>query len=221
MKNKKITVILVDDHAVVRAGFRLLLATEESIEVIAEAERGEQVLQLYVDLKPDIIVMDLSMAGIGGLEATRRLVLREPNAKIIVFSVHHEKVYISRAMNAGAKGYICKHAHPDVLITAIKKVAHGEIYVEPNLINDAENPSDSINYQTIIDNFSPREFDVFLLLAKGLTAHTISEKLCLSYKTAANYGTNIRHKLNVVSVAELAHIALLLNLTKSVREKVL
>ncbi len=212
MNAKKITVILVDDHAVVRAGFRLLLATEESIEVIAEAERGEQVLQLYVDLKPDIIVMDLSMAGIGGLEATRRLVLREPNAKIIVFSVHHEKVYISRAMNAGAKGYICKHAHPDVLITAIKKVAHGEIYVEPNLINDAENPSDSINYQTIIDNFSPREFDVFLLLAKGLTAHEIAEQLCLSYKTVANYGTTIRAKLNVNSSAELAHIALSLNL---------
>ena len=214
MKTEKITVILVDDHAIVRAGFRLLLATEANIEVIAEAERGEQALQLYSDLKPDIIIMDLSMAGMGGLETTRRLVLRHENVKIIVFSVHHEKVYVQRAMNAGAKGYICKHAHPEVLITAIKKVANGEIYVEPNLIDEAENPSDSMDYQAIIDAFSPREFDVFLLLAKGLTAHTISEKLCLSYKTAANYGTNIRQKLNVNSGAELAHIALLLNLTK-------
>ncbi|MEI7795388.1 MAG: response regulator transcription factor [Methylococcaceae bacterium] len=214
MKTEKITVILVDDHAIVRAGFRLLLATEANIEVIAEAERGEQALQLYADLQPDIIIMDLSMAGMGGLETTRRLVLRHENVKIIVFSVHHEKVYVQRAMNAGAKGYICKHAHPEVLITAIKKVANGEIYVEPNLIDDAENSPDSMDYQAIIDNFSPREFDVFLLLAKGLTAHTISEKLCLSYKTAANYGTNIRQKLNVNSGAELAHIALLLNLTK-------
>jgi DNA-binding NarL/FixJ family response regulator len=212
--NKKITVILVDDHAVVRAGFRLLLSTEMDIEVIAEAERGEQALQLYADLKPDVIVMDLSMAGVGGLETTRRLVLRDSTAKIIVFSVHHEKVYVQRAMNAGAKGYICKHAHPDVLITAIKKVANGEIYIEPNLIDDAENSSVSTEYQTIIDLFSPREFDVFLLLAKGLTAHKISEQLCLSYKTAANYGTNIRNKLNVASAAELTHIALLLNLTK-------
>ncbi len=214
MNSKKITVILVDDHAIVRAGFRLLLATEENIEVIAEAERGEQALQLYADLKPNVIVMDLSMAGIGGLETTRRLILRHEEAKVIVFSVHHEKVYVQRAMNAGAKGYICKHAHPDVLITAIKKVANGEIYVEPNLIDDVENSPDSMDYQTIVDDFSPREFDVFLLLAKGLTAHDISEKLCISYKTAANYGTNIRTKLNVNSGAELAHIALLLNLTK-------
>ena len=214
MNTEKITVILVDDHAIIRTGFRLLLATEENIEVIAEAERGEQALQLYADLKPNVIIMDLSMAGIGGLEATRRLVLRDSSAKIIVFSVHHEKVYVQRAMNAGAKGYICKHAHPDVLITAIRNVANGEIYIEPNLIDDAENSSNSMDYQTIIDAFSPREFDVFLLLAKGLTAHTISEKLCVSYKTAANYGTTIRHKLNVNSGAELAHIALLLNLTK-------
>ena len=214
MKTKKITVILVDDHAIVRAGFRLLLATEENIEVIAEAERGEQALQLYADLKPDIIIMDLSMAGIGGLETTRRLVLRDSTAKIIVFSVHHEKVYVQRAMNAGAKGYICKHAHPDVLISAIKKVANGETFIEPNLIDDASNPPDSMDYQAILDSFSPREFDVFLLLAKGLTAHHISKQLCLSYKTAANYGTNIRAKLNVNSGAELAHIALLLNLTK-------
>jgi DNA-binding NarL/FixJ family response regulator len=209
MKNKNITVILVDDHAVVRAGFRLLLSTETNIEVIAEAEKGEQVLQLYADLKPDVIVMDLSMAGIGGLEATRRLVSREPSVKIIVFSVHHENVYISRAMNAGAKGYICKQAHPDVLINAIKKVANGEIYVEPNLMDESNS-----DFQTIVNNFSPREFDVFLLLAKGLTAHDVADKLCLSYKTAANYGTNIRTKLNVNSSAELAHIALSLNLMK-------
>lgn len=207
MNTKKITVILVDDHAVVRAGFRLLLATETDIDVIAEAEKGEQVLQLYADLKPDVIVMDLSMAGIGGLEATRRLVSRYDDVKVIVFSVHHENVYISRAMNAGAKGYICKHAHPEILITAIKKVANGEIYIESNLIDEPNS-----DFQTIVKNFSPREFDVFLLLAKGLTAHDISEKLCLSYKTVANYGTAIRNKLNVNSSAELAHIALSLNL---------
>lgn len=207
MKNEKITVILVDDHAVVRAGFRLLLSIESDIEVIAEAEKGEQVLQLYANLKPDVIVMDLSMPGIGGLEATRRLVLREPTAKIIVFSVHHEKVYISRAMNAGAKGYICKQAHPEVLITAIKKVANGEVYVEPNLVYELKS-----DFQAIVNDFSPREFDVFLLLAKGFTAHDVAENLCLSYKTVSNYGTNIRTKLNVNSSVELAHIASSLNL---------
>jgi DNA-binding NarL/FixJ family response regulator len=210
MNTAKITVILVDDHAIVRAGFRLLLATESNIDVIAEASRGEEILQIYSELKPDIVVMDLSMAGIGGLETTRRLVMREDDAKIIVFSVHHEKVYIQRALDAGARGYICKHAHPDMLIDAIKQVAKGRIYIDPSLVDDAQHQEDMTTYQTIIATLSPREFDVFVLLAKGMTAHQISDELCLSYKTVANYGTTIRSKLNVTSMAQLANIATLL-----------
>jgi DNA-binding NarL/FixJ family response regulator len=210
MNTAKITVILVDDHAIVRAGFRLLLATESNIDVIAEASRGEEILQIYSELKPDIVVMDLSMAGIGGLETTRRLVMREDDAKIIVFSVHHEKVYIQRALDAGARGYICKHAHPDMLIDAIKQVAKGRIYIDPSLVDDAQHQENMTTYQTIIATLSPREFDVFVLLAKGMTAHQISDELCLSYKTVANYGTTIRSKLNVTSMAQLANIATLL-----------
>jgi DNA-binding NarL/FixJ family response regulator len=210
MNTAKITVVLVDDHAIVRAGFRLLLATESDIDVIAEASRGEEILQIYSELKPDIVVMDLSMAGIGGLETTRRLVMREDDAKIIVFSVHHEKVYIQRALDAGARGYICKHAHPDMLIDAIKQVAKGRIYIDPSLVDDAQHQEDMTTYQTIIATLSPREFDVFVLLAKGMTAHQISDELCLSYKTVANYGTTIRSKLNVTSMAQLANIATLL-----------
>lgn len=210
---QKITVLLVDDHAVVRAGFRLLLSTEEEIEVIAEAQCGEQALQIYGELQPDVVIMDLSMTGIGGLEATRRLVLRDEQAKVIILSVHHEKIYVQRALNSGVKGYICKHAHPETLITAIKKVMNGEMYVEQNLFEKSEDLAQPTDYQTIINTFSPREFDIFLLLAKGLTAHKISEQLCLGYKTVANYGTNIRNKLSVNSSAELAHIALSLNLT--------
>ena len=210
MNTAKITVILVDDHAIVRAGFRLLLATESDIDVIAEASRGEEILQIYSELKPDIVVMDLSMAGIGGLETTRRLVMREDDAKIIVFSVHHEKVYIQRALDAGARGYICKHAHPDMLIDAIKQVAKGRIYIDPSLVDDAQHQENMTTYQTIIATLSPREFDVFVLLAKGMTAHQISDELCLSYKTVANYGTTIRSKLNVTSMAQLANIATLL-----------
>ncbi len=210
MNTAKITVILVDDHAIVRAGFRLLLATESDIDVIAEASRGEEILQIYSELKPDIVVMDLSMAGIGGLETTRRLVMREDDAKIIVFSVHHEKVYVQRALDAGARGYICKHAHPDRLIDAIKQVAKGRIYIDPSLVDDAQHQEDMTTYQTIIATLSPREFDVFVLLAKGMTAHQISDELCLSYKTVANYGTTIRSKLNVTSMAQLANIATLL-----------
>jgi two-component system, NarL family, invasion response regulator UvrY len=209
----RIKVILVDDHAVVRAGFRMLLATDDTIEVIAEAERGEQACQLYLEKQPDVMVMDLSMPGIGGLETIRRICNRESHAKILVFSVHNEWVYVDRALNAGARGYITKHAHPDILIAAIQKIAEGETYIEQGLMRDdalayERQVTSDTDYKSIIGSFSAREFDVFLLLAKGLTAHKIADELCLGYKTVANYGTQIRTKLKVASVAELAHIAI-------------
>jgi len=207
----KIKVILVDDHAVVRAGFRMLLSAEADIDVIAEADRGEAACQLYLEQQPDVLVLDLSMPGIGGLESIRRICNRDSNAKILVFSVHDEMVYVDRAMSAGARGYITKNSAPDILVSAIQQIAAGEIYIEQGLMKNRPLLQD---YQTVVDSLSAREFDVFLLLAKGLTAHKISDELCLGYKTVANYGTQIRSKLNVSSVAELAHIALVLGMMK-------
>ena len=217
---KRIRVILVDDHAVVRAGFRMLLSTDATIEVIAEAERGEAACQLFLEKQPDVMVLDLSMPGIGGLETIRRICNRDSYAKILVFSVHDERVYVDRAMKAGAKGYITKHAHPEILIAAIQKIAEGEVYIEQGLLWDDGTLSSKVtetntsDYNTIIGSLSAREFDVFLLLAKGLTAHKIADELCLGYKTVASYGTQIRSKLRVSSVAELAHIAMVLGVMK-------
>jgi len=211
----RIKVILVDDHAVVRAGFRLLLATADDIEVIAEAERGEQACQLYLEQQPDVMVLDLSMPGIGGLESIRRICNRDSDARILVFSVHDEMVYVDRAMNAGAKGYITKNSAPGILVEAIQKIAEGGIYIEQGLMKNMPAQNSEVEYQTIIDTLSAREFDVFLLLAKGLTAHKIADELCLGYKTVANYGTQIRSKLKVSSVAELAHIAMVLGVMKN------
>lgn len=199
-----IKVILVDDHTVVRAGFKMLLATDEQIEVIAEAERGEQAIQLYLDKQPDVMVMDISMPGIGGLEAIRRICKRDSQAKILVFSVHNEQVFINQAIEAGAKGFISKNSAAHILIEAIQYIDNGKRYIEDGLM-----PAMPSAQQKIIDTLSPREFDIFLLLAKGQTAHKISADLCLSYKTVANYSTQIKKKLNVVTVAELTHIALL------------
>ncbi|OTE97131.1 DNA-binding response regulator [Crenothrix sp. D3] len=214
-----IKIILVDDHAIVRAGFRMLLATEDSINVIAEAERGEQACQLYTELQPDVMVMDLSMSGIGGLEAIRRICHRDSNAKILVFSVHDESVYIDRAINAGAKGYISKNAHPDSLIEAIQSVAAGELYIEQGLLKQVIPSTEPLpsgdDYKAIIESLSAREFDVFLLLAKGYTAHKIADELCLGYKTIANYGTQVKSKLKVSTSAELVHIAILLGMIKN------
>ena len=148
--NTPIKIILVDDHAIVRKGFQMLLATESSINVIAEAERGEQACQLYSELKPDVVVLDLSMPGIGGLETIRRICHRDSNAKILVFSVHDESVYIDRAISAGAKGYISKNAHPDSLIAAIQTVAAGELYIEQGLYNEAiENFKKVLEIETV------------------------------------------------------------------------
>ncbi|MGZ8189713.1 MAG: response regulator [Methylococcaceae bacterium] len=208
-----ITVLLVDDHAIVRAGFRLLLSAVDTIDVVAEASRGEAACQLYLEYQPDVTVLDLSMPGIGGLETLRRIVSRDYNAKILVFSVHDEAVYVNRAMAAGAQGYITKSTAPDILIEAIQAIAKGDIYIEHGLLKQ---PLQRLanDYRDIIDSLSPREFDIFLLLAKGLTAHKIAEELCLGYKTVANYGTQIKAKLNVATSAELAHVALVLGVMK-------
>ena len=210
----KIKVLLVDDHAVVRAGFKLLLAAISTIDVIAEADRGEQAIQLYQVHQPDIIVMDLSMPGIGGLETIRRIMQRDKTASILVFSVHDEQVYVHRALNAGAKGYITKNSAPEILPEAIESIIKGQTYIESGLIKKSTDSPSTHNYQKIIDSFSAREFDIFRFLAKGLTAHKIAGELCLGYKTVANYATQIKKKLHVSSTAELTHIAIMLGVMK-------
>lgn len=212
--SETIKVILVDDHAVVRAGFRLLLSSVPGIQVIAEAERGEQACQLYLDKQPDVMVLDLSMPGIGGLESIRRICNRDNQARILVFSVHDEMVYVNRAMMAGAKGYITKNSAPAILVEAIQKIAEGEEYIEEGLLKNYPNIDNPTDYRALIDSLSAREFDVFCLLAKGLTMHKVADELCLGYKTAANYGTQVKNKLKVSTVAELAHIAMALGVVK-------
>jgi two-component system, NarL family, invasion response regulator UvrY len=212
---KKISVILIDDHAVVRAGFRMLLTSENSIEILAEADRGEAACQLFMEKQPDVVVLDLSMPGIGGLECIRRICNRDPNAKILVFSVHDESVYLSRAMEAGAKGYITKNSAPEILVDAIQKIAAGDMYIETGLEKSFRIHQNEVDYKNLISTLTPKEFDIFCLLAKGLTTHKIADELCLGYKTVANYGTQIKNKFNASTVAELAHIATALGILKS------
>jgi two-component system, NarL family, invasion response regulator UvrY len=216
---QKISIILVDDHAIVRTGFRMLLAAADQIEIIAEAERGETACQLYLEKKPDVVVLDLSMPGIGGLECARRIRTRDPLAKILVYSVHDEGVYVSRAIEAGAKGYITKSSAPEILVDAIQLIATGGLYIEPGLAEAypglASSQPTEVDYKSLMGTLTPKEFDVFCLLAKGLTNHKIANELCLGYKTVANYGTQIKNKFNASTVAELAHIATALGILKN------
>lgn len=209
---KKIQILLVDDHAIVRAGFKLLLSNHEEIEVMAEAERGEQAIQQYLELQPDMIVMDLSMPGIGGLETIRRIVKREPAARILVFSVHHEQVFVNRAISAGARGYITKNTAPDILPEAIMAIMEDRTYIETGLLQASEAEM-QYDYHRIIEAFSTREFDIFKLLAQGQSTQKIATELCLGYKTVANYVTKIKKKLHVETLSELMQIAIASGIT--------
>jgi DNA-binding NarL/FixJ family response regulator len=217
MMDEKINVLLVDDHAVVRAGFRMLLSAQDFVGEIMDVDRGEVVSQEYERFKPHVVVMDLSMPGIGGLEAIRRLIKIDQNAIVLVYSIHEEAVYIERAMVAGAKGYVTKNSAPEILAEAVKAVVSGKEYIEEGL-----KPQDDVRLQTsgveqynkTVELLSAREFDVFCLLANGKTAHEAAEHLCLGYKTVANYNTQIKQKLKVSTAAELANIAMVLGIIK-------
>jgi len=203
----KIRVLLVDDHAVVRAGYRLLLQNSADVEIAAETDSGEGACRLYADLYPDVVVMDLSLPGMGGLEAIRRITSRDSKARILVFSMHDDMIFIDQAVNAGAKGYITKNSAPKVLIDAIKQVAAGRTYLDADV-------AQHLAYRKLrgedspLSGLSTREFEIFCYLAEGLNTTEIAERLSLSYKTVANYSTQIKNKLNVNSVADLTRLAI-------------
>jgi DNA-binding NarL/FixJ family response regulator len=215
MKTEKIKVLLVDDHAVVRAGFKMLLASQDYIGDIVDIERGELATKEYKHFKPDVVVMDLSMPGIGGLETIRRLCKHDPNVIILVYSIHDEVIYVERALEAGAKGYVSKNSAAEVLAKAVAVVASGKRYIEQGLLPELNDISltKTKKAEHTLNVLSPREFDVFRLLSKGLNAHNVANELSLSYKTICNYNTQIKSKLNANTSADLANIAMVHNIT--------
>ena len=211
---KKIKVVLVDDHAVVRAGYKILLKNIDAIEVVAEAADGEDAVQLSKNYNPDVIVMDISLPGMGGIEAIRQITLLGGNAKILVFSMHEELVFVEQALQAGAHGYMTKSSNPQLLSKAIKQIYNGKKYIDDELQKRMLYKKSAEDDPQLSD-LSTREFQIFCLLAEGLTTAEISKQLSISYKTAANYGTQIKNKLNVTTVADIARIAIRRNIIKA------
>lgn len=207
MDRSQIRVLLVDDHAVVRTGYRTLLQGSPGIEIVGEAGNGEGACRDYSALEPDVTIMDLSLPGIGGLEAIRRIVGRHPDARILVFSMHEDTVFVEQALQAGARGYLSKRADPQALLHAVKVISRGEIYIEPEMAQNLAFQK-TRGRSTPFSSLTTREFEIFCLLAEGMTTTDIAERLSLSYKTVANYSTQIRAKLEVGSVAELARLAI-------------
>ena len=203
----QIKILLVDDHAVVRIGFKMLIEAEDDITVIGEAESGEVAIKLFQELKPDIIVMDITMPGIGGLEAIDRIIAKDKNTKILVLSAHEDSVHPKRVLNAGAMGYLTKRSAAEELIKAIKSIHQGKRYLEPNIaqqmaitqLSGETNP---------VEILSDREFEVFIALAKGKSTNEIADTLCLSPRTVGTHLYNIKQKLNANNSAEIALIAI-------------
>jgi len=201
-----VSVLLTDDHAVVRSGLRRLLEQYDNIKVVAEAESGEQAYQLFGKVKPDVVIMDISMPGIGGLEALQRILSRYHNANIIIFSMHESITFATQAFSAGAKAYVAKSSDAQDLVQAIFNVAKGETFLSATLAEkiSLQNVSNNDPIQTL----TAREFEVFRLLAEGKVVDEISDLLNIGHKTVANYQTVLKQKLNLNSPVELVRLAI-------------
>ena len=205
--SQKVTIILVDDHAVVRAGVRRLLEQETLFEVIGEAESGEKAYKIFGELKPDVMVMDISMPGMGGLESIRRILMRHERARILVLSMHEDLSFANQALKLGAKGYLIKNTLGDDLVKSIQMVARGEIFLSDEIAKKMAMQSIS-GTEDPIDELSAREFEIFRLLAEGLEIDAIAATLNISSKTVSNYQTMIKQKLNINTAVELIRYAI-------------
>lgn len=201
-----IRVMLVDDHALVRMGFRMLLA-DAKVEVVAEFDTGEQACAEYARVNPDVVVMDLSMPGMGGLEAVRRLLAQDPKARILALSAHEDTAHPQRVLRAGALGYLTKRSAPDALIAAVTAVAANEAYVDAQTARTlamAQVKGDTSPAQTL----SEREFSVFIQLARGQSVAQIAENLKLSPSTVGTHLYHVKQKLGASNQSELTLVAL-------------
>ena len=200
-------VVVVDDHAVVRQGTTSLISALLKPKKVVEASSGEQAFSVCSEHQPDLVIMDINLPGISGIETLRRVLQRLPHTRVLMFSMYTETALVKQALDAGALGYISKNASPDVLLDAAKRVAQGQMYVEHDLAMQlVANRPDQASHR--FQEMTQREFEVFLMLARGLSTAAIADTLCISNKTVSNYTANLKSKLGIQSTAELVHLAI-------------
>jgi two-component system invasion response regulator UvrY len=210
-----IRVLLVDDHAVVRTGFRLLLQAHSEIAVVGEADSGESAYQRYLELTPDVVVMDLAMPGMGGLEALRRIRAHHPQARVLTLSAHDDPLHARRALREGARGFLSKRSAPEALLEAITTVAAGQRYLDLTLAQKLALAEVEHGGKSGVEQLSEREFEVFVRLAGGAGVQRIAEDLKLSASTVGTHLYNIKQKLGVSNQSELTLIAIRLGLIEA------
>lgn len=203
-----INVFLVDDHELVRTGIKRLLEDVRGIKVVGEAASGENAVQWCRSNETDIVLMDMNMPGIGGIEATRRILRNKPDIKIIVISIHSEEPYPTKVMQAGAAGYLTKGAAPIEMINAIRQVKSGQRYLSPEIAQQMAlsqfKPAEENPFQAL----SERELQIMMMITTGQKVNDISEQLSLSPKTVNSYRYRLFNKLDVSGDVELTHLAI-------------
>lgn len=209
-----IRVLLVDDHAVVREGYRRLLEATPKIRVVAEAGNGEDAYARFLEAGPDVVVMDITLPGTSGFEALRRILGRQPAARVLMFSMHEDPVFVLRALDGGARGYLTKASAPDMMVEAVRSIAAGGRFLPPALARKLQDRV--LNEERLrLEALSEREFEVLRLLAAGQGLAEIATMLCVSGKTVANYQTSIRQKLGCDNAMQVLRIALACGLADS------
>ncbi len=205
---KKHTLILADDHRIVHHGISQALKKEENFVVLAEADNGKEAVSLALELNPDLVLMDISMPDINGMEATRRILAGNPAIRVMALSMHTEKIYVKGMLDAGASGYILKSCSYNELISALKTVLAGNIYLSPEITHVlVTNTTDRLSLLSV------REQEVFILIAEGRTTRQIAQTLCLSSKTIDVHRKKIKEKLGIHTIAGLTKYALIKGLT--------
>ena len=199
-------VLRADDHAMVRLGFRLLLEGAGA-KVVGEAENGEGMLRLYAESTPDVVVMDVSMTGIGGMAALERLMVWEQKARVLMLSAHHDDVVPVRALRLGARGYLCKRASPDEFLRAVTQVARNQRYLDPELAQ-AVALAQLSGAASPLETLTEKEFAVFMQLAQGRSVNDVAADFFLSPSTVGTHLYHIKQKLNLQNAAEMALLAM-------------
>jgi len=210
--SEAIRLLLADDHAVVRSGLRLLLEAQPDLVIVGEAENGEEAIRRTAELQPDVVLMDIEMPGMNGIEAARRIKTQSPGASVLALTMYEDDQYFFEMLRAGASGYVPKRAAPDELASAIRAVSRGEVFIHPSLagrlVQDYLQRRDVEVQEQAAGDLTPREQEVLTLIAQGLSNNEIADQLVISAKTVDRHRENIMRKLNLHNRVDLVKYAL-------------